>query len=785
MLIDGQPLSRTIKDQEHNEDSTSSRPSTIYQPKKRKLLYYNSSDSDEEIPQHISSSIKVIKAVAAPQIIDLVDSDDEPEADPFPKRPRPSSSSLILKKSIPNTGSASSSSSSPMRAAVPGALEPMTMEKTVFSAKLVGGLSALDKCYGNERKAATTLSKKKTPKAAHKSGAGTGYGGVKGKHTWGTAGQTKKDLAARQKRDSAIDREKDMDESICCGLRSIRECIVEGLDTHSESTRFFLAEKLRSSDGFVWAVLMLLRNDDIGDIAKRQALYSELFQMVLALSQEVFACSVLSAELKEDGTIESQLESLNGVASTYMKMQEQNMNAATEDSEFKMSQMISDTWDSLRRGTLTARQVGIGIPSASFNHSSLSSSSPTPLTLEQKYAKVMTPRCFLGIQICGEIEHCYYDAPNSSSMIIPNPQRLKHISREIANLKRSLPVCWDSSIFVRFDEHSGRSDVLKVLVVGPSGTPYENGCFLFDIMLPASYPNVSPSVSLRTTGGGRVRFNPNLYADGKVCLSLLGTWEGEPWNPKKSTLLQVLVSIQGLILVAEPYYNEPGFERMVSNHQSDIYNHRVKIDTMQLAIYEQLLHPSPGFEAVIRDHFYLKKDRVREQLAALAVNQRASSQHELGHGWAMSERSIGTVGFASDSTSLTWKVHWELDKLRPSDDLAEVEQGGQVSGSSSTDVHGVDTPVQGGFGVGLLPTTREAEVDAKDEHDFLVQQRLKRFDTIPMGSNIGSSSGGASGSGVGWDYAGAALPADSAYDEDAELQRAIKMSMDECGGGGG
>lgn len=31
---------------------------------------------------------------------------------------------------------------------------------------------------------------------------------------------------------------------------------------------------------------------------------------------------------------------------------------------------------------------------------------------------------------------------------------------------------------------------------------------------------------LATTGGGKVRFNPNLYNNGKVCLSLLGTWSG-------------------------------------------------------------------------------------------------------------------------------------------------------------------------------------------------------------------------------------------------------------------
>ena len=44
------------------------------------------------------------------------------------------------------------------------------------------------------------------------------------------------------------------------------------------------------------------------------------------------------------------------------------------------------------------------------------------------------------------------------------------------------------------------------------------------------------------TGGGSVRFNPNLYNCGKVCLSLLGTWsgaKGETWDPTASSTLQV------------------------------------------------------------------------------------------------------------------------------------------------------------------------------------------------------------------------------------------------------
>lgn len=44
--------------------------------------------------------------------------------------------------------------------------------------------------------------------------------------------------------------------------------------------------------------------------------------------------------------------------------------------------------------------------------------------------------------------------------------------------------------------------------------------------------------------------NPNLYADGKVCLSLLGTWSGPGWEKGVSTLSQV--SRQLLASAGEP-----------------------------------------------------------------------------------------------------------------------------------------------------------------------------------------------------------------------------------------
>jgi ubiquitin-protein ligase len=71
------------------------------------------------------------------------------------------------------------------------------------------------------------------------------------------------------------------------------------------------------------------------------------------------------------------------------------------------------------------------------------------------------------------------------------------------------------SLISRVDET--RVDAIKAMIIGPEGTPYENGCFIFDIFLPLEYNHVCPLVKSMTTNGGRYRYNPNLYADGVSC----------------------------------------------------------------------------------------------------------------------------------------------------------------------------------------------------------------------------------------------------------------------------
>ncbi|KAK6005171.1 hypothetical protein QM012_007950 [Aureobasidium pullulans] len=142
---------------------------------------------------------------------------------------------------------------------------------------------------------------------------------------------------------------------------------------------------------------------------------------------------------------------------------------------------------------------------------------------------------------------------------------MKWVSKEHRIL--SAPGALPEGVYVRTWE--SRMDLIRVLFVGPLGTPYEYAPFMIDLYLPPQYPYEPPKAffhSWTAEGAGMAgRVNPNLYEEGKICLSLLGTWQGdesrnEAWTPHQSTVLQVLVSVLGLVLVREPYYNEAGFE---------------------------------------------------------------------------------------------------------------------------------------------------------------------------------------------------------------------------------
>ena len=164
----------------------------------------------------------------------------------------------------------------------------------------------------------------------------------------------------------------------------------------------------------------------------------------------------------------------------------------------------------------------------------------------------------------------------------------KRIMADIKNFNKS---GLDSQgIFINYSDEDIYQ--MNALIFGPKDTPYAHGNYLFDIIFPKDYPLNPPSVKFDTYGKN-IRFNPNLYVNGKVCLSILGTWAGPGWT-SCCTLSTVLLSIQSL-LHEHPIQNEPGWEKC-SDVRSDNYNRIIEYGNVCVSVIDTLEKPSRTYD---------------------------------------------------------------------------------------------------------------------------------------------------------------------------------------------
>lgn len=221
-------------------------------------------------------------------------------------------------------------------------------------------------------------------------------------------------------------------------------------------------------------------------------------------------------------------------------------------------------------------------------------------------------------------------------------------------------------------------DLLSVMIEGPKNTPYEDGMFLFDIQLGKDYPRAPPLCHYISHCSDRL--NPNLYEDGKVCVSLLGTWLGrdsEVWG-LNSTLLQVIVSIQGLILVTEPYFNEAGYEKQRGTQQgienSRMYNEMVILKMLQ-STSKMMSNPSEVFRDQIVQHFsrcgMAMHDRIRNYMdLSNELNRIRQTDDNVGleppyrNGWPEFSLLPASRGFCLTLVGLLKTFKEKLEKMQ-------------------------------------------------------------------------------------------------------------------------
>ncbi len=121
------------------------------------------------------------------------------------------------------------------------------------------------------------------------------------------------------------------------------------------------------------------------------------------------------------------------------------------------------------------------------------------------------------------------------------------------------------------------------MMVGRKDTPYVGGYYFFDVTFPEDYP-FAPLKIKTLTQDGATRFNPNLYVDGKVCLSILNTWhEGPQWCGIQ-TLESVLMVIMSDVLCEIPLQGEPAYRTCGMSEKSQIYNRIVFHSNVKTAV---------------------------------------------------------------------------------------------------------------------------------------------------------------------------------------------------------
>ena len=180
---------------------------------------------------------------------------------------------------------------------------------------------------------------------------------------------------------------------------------------------------------------------------------------------------------------------------------------------------------------------------------------------------------------------------------------LKRLQKDIIELIKN-PLT-DQGIYYAHDENNMLQGY--AVVFGPSDTLYRYGAYFFKFSFPSDYPFKPPKVTYMTNDG-YTRFHPNLYRNGKVCLSVLNTWKGEGWTSCQ-TIRSILLTLVTLFH-NKPLLNEPGVKETSSSFKP--YNKIIRYKNIEVAIMNSL--KSKNIDQYCKSflpfhHNYIKKNK--------------------------------------------------------------------------------------------------------------------------------------------------------------------------------
>ena len=216
------------------------------------------------------------------------------------------------------------------------------------------------------------------------------------------------------------------------------------------------------------------------------------------------------------------------------------------------------------------------------------------------------------------------------SSIIIKKETIQRLLKDVKNLINN-PLT-DHGIYYSHDE----TDMLKgyALIIGPEDTPYYGGFYFFEFKFPHDYPYSPPKITY-LTNNENIRFNPNLYVCGKVCVSLLNTWKGDQWTSCQ-TITTVLLTLCSL-LCKNPLLNEPGIT--ITHKDVKNYNQIIEYSNLNIAICDMIDKKSnvflPQFDifySVMKERFLINYDKHVEFINEKINNNKSNSINVISTG---------------------------------------------------------------------------------------------------------------------------------------------------------
>ena len=201
---------------------------------------------------------------------------------------------------------------------------------------------------------------------------------------------------------------------------------------------------------------------------------------------------------------------------------------------------------------------------------------------------------------------------NKTESVVINRETTRRLLKDIRELIKS-PL--DSEgIFYKHDD----TNILKgyAYICGPKDSVYFAGNYFYEFNFPYDYPHRPPKVTFLNMGGndGKTRYHPNMYKNGKICLSILNTWKGDQWTGCQS-IRTILLTILSL-LDNGPLLHEPGFSK--THKDFEPYNKIIKYKNLEYSVCYilqnkdlSLSHVIKMFKDDINNNFINNKETIK------------------------------------------------------------------------------------------------------------------------------------------------------------------------------